>query len=214
MPDTGNVKDCFEVPLTNFSIFTLKNVTWRTYLISFTVQDCFLFRFVCIELVSLIWFLQFWVAIYVYGTMIKLVHFDKEVKANVFRHSLWDYSKRFHCSFQWHLTPRVTLSIKTCIGGHPVLSGHYSIAQGCPLNTGFTVFFVFSSFYSKFVLSMLHEWFQCCWSWSAYSEESRSKAEGSNSQPWKNYLHWNELRGPLPWTECSNTHRTHSFQQV
>ena len=53
-----------------FNILTLKNVTWRTYLISFTVQCCFLFRFVCIELVSLIWFLQIWVAIYVYGTMI------------------------------------------------------------------------------------------------------------------------------------------------
>ena len=29
-----------------FSFFTLKNVTWRTYLISFTVQLCFLFLFV------------------------------------------------------------------------------------------------------------------------------------------------------------------------
>ena len=29
-----------------------------------------LFHFVCIELVSLIWFLQIWVAIYVYGIMI------------------------------------------------------------------------------------------------------------------------------------------------
>ena len=186
MTDTGNPKDCLELPPKNFSIFTLKNVPWRTYLIIFAVQYCFLFHFVCIELVSLIWFLQFWVAIYVYGAMIKLVHFDEEISANIYRHSLWDYSKRFH----------------------------YSIPQGCLLYTGFTVFFVFSSLYSKFVLSMLHEWFQCCWSWSAYSEESRSKAEGSNSQPWKNYLHWNELRGPLPWTECSNTHRTHSFQQV
>ena len=35
------------------------------------------------------------------------------------------------------------LSIETCIrrtpGGHPVLSGHYSIPPGCPLNPGFTV---------------------------------------------------------------------------
>ena len=109
---------------------------WRTYLISFTVQCCFLFRFVCIELVSLIWVLQIWVAIYVYGIII----FDKEINANVYRHSLWEYSKRFHCSFEWHLTPHMTLSIETCtIGGHPVLSGHYSIPRGCPLNTGFTV---------------------------------------------------------------------------
>ena len=63
-------RKCERLPATNFSIFTLKNVTWRTYLISVTVQYCFLFCFVCIELVSLIWFLQFWVAIYVYGTLI------------------------------------------------------------------------------------------------------------------------------------------------
>ena len=70
MPDTGNAKDYLELPPTSFSIFALKNVTWRTYLISFTVQYCFLFRFVCIELASLIWFLQIWVSIFVYGTMI------------------------------------------------------------------------------------------------------------------------------------------------
>ena len=69
MPDTENAKDYLELPPTTYSVFTLKNVTWRTYLISFTVQYCFLFRFVCIELVSLIWFLQIWVSIYVYGTM-------------------------------------------------------------------------------------------------------------------------------------------------
>ena len=45
MPDTGNAKDCLELPPTNFSIFTLKNLT---------VQDCFVFHFVSLELVSLI----------------------------------------------------------------------------------------------------------------------------------------------------------------
>ena len=66
-----NNKLCTDVgPHTNVNIFTLKNVTWRTYLITFTVQCCFLFRFVSIELVSLIWVLQIWVAIYVYGNMI------------------------------------------------------------------------------------------------------------------------------------------------
>ena len=63
-------RKCKWLPHTNVNIFTLKNVTWRTYLISFTVQCCFLFRFVSIELVSLIWVLQIWVAIYVYGTII------------------------------------------------------------------------------------------------------------------------------------------------
>ena len=138
MPDTGNAKDCLELPPTNFSIFTLKNVTWRTYLISFTVQDCFLFRFVCIELVSLIWFLQIWVAIYVYD---QLVHFDKEILlmqtyivkvsgsilniSTVHWNGIWNFIWRY-------------LS-KPVLGGHSVLSGHYSISRGCPLNTGFTV---------------------------------------------------------------------------
>ena len=41
--------------------------------------------------------------------------FDKEINANVYRHSLWEYYKRFHCSFEWHLTPHMTLYIETCI---------------------------------------------------------------------------------------------------
>ena len=138
MPDTTNAKDCLEFPPTTFSIFTLKNVTWRTYLIGFTVQDCFLFRFVCIELVSLIWFLQIWVAIFVYD---ELVHFDKEillmqtciVKVSG---SILNIST-VHLNGIWHLIWRY-LS-KPVLGGHPVLSGHYSIPRGCPLNTGFTV---------------------------------------------------------------------------
>ena len=60
--DTGNAKDCHP----QIFIFYRK----KRDLKSFTVQLCFLFQFVCIELVSLIWFLQIWVAIYVYGTLI------------------------------------------------------------------------------------------------------------------------------------------------
>ena len=30
------------------------------------------------------------------------VHFDKEINANMYRHSLWECSKCFHCSFEWH----------------------------------------------------------------------------------------------------------------
>ena len=128
-------RNCLELSPTNFSIFTLKTVTWRTCLISFTVQYCFLFRFVCIEFVSLIWFLQIWVAIYD-----QLVHFDKEITANVYHHSLsWSILNvsTVHLNGIWHLIWRY-LS-KPVLGGHPVLSGHYSIPQGCPLNTGFTV---------------------------------------------------------------------------
>ena len=36
--------------------------------------------------------------------------------------------------------------LKPVLGGHPVLSGHYSIPRGCPLNTGFTVLFQKLSF--------------------------------------------------------------------
>ena len=137
MPDTGNAKDCLELPPTNFSIFTLKKVTWRTYLISFTVQDCFLFRFVCIELVSLIWFLQIWVAIYVYGTMINWSTLIKKLMQTyivIVSGSILNVST-VHLNGIWHLI--------WCYLSKPVLGGHtcrhYSIPRGCPLNTGFTV---------------------------------------------------------------------------
>ena len=139
MPDTGNAKDCLELPPTNFSIFTLKNVTWRTYLISFTVQYCFLFRFVCIELVSLIWFLQIWVAIYVYGTMINWFTLIKKLMQTsivIVSGSIINAST-VHLNGIWHLIWRYIS--KPVLGGHPVLSGHHSIPRGCPLNTGFTV---------------------------------------------------------------------------
>ena len=42
-----------------------------------------------------------------------------------------------HLNGIWHLIWHY-LS-KLVLGGHPVLSGHYSIPRGCPLNTGFTV---------------------------------------------------------------------------
>ena len=51
----------------------------------------------------------------------QLVHFDKEINANVYRHSLWEHCKRFHTSFEWHLTPRMTLSIETCIRRTPCI---------------------------------------------------------------------------------------------
>ena len=138
-PVTGNVKDCLELPPTNFSIFTLKNVTWRTYMVSFTVQDCFLFRFVCIELVSLIRFLQIWVAIHVYGTMIYWFTLIKKLIQTsivIVSGSIINAST-VHLNGIWHLIWRYIS--KPVLGGHPVLSGHYSIPLGFPLNTGFTV---------------------------------------------------------------------------
>ena len=139
MPDAGNVKDCLALPSTNFSIFTLTNMTWQTYLLSFTVQYCFLFRFVCIELVSLIWFLQIWVTIYVYGTMINLSTLVKKLMQMyivIVSGSILNVPT-VHLNDIWHLTCRYLL--KPVLGGHPVLSGNYSFPQGCPLDTGFTV---------------------------------------------------------------------------
>ena len=121
---TGNAKDCLELPPTNFSILTLKNVTWRTYLISFTVQYCFLFyfpfRFVCIELVSLIWFLQIWVAIYVYGTMINWSTLIKKLTQTyivIVSGSIINVSA-VHLN---GMTPPMMLSIETCIRRTPCI---------------------------------------------------------------------------------------------
>ena len=69
----------------------------------------------------------------------QLVHLNKEINANVYRHSLWEYSKRFHSSFEWHLTPHMTLSIKTCIRRTPCIKRTLQHSPRCPLNTGFTV---------------------------------------------------------------------------
>ena len=115
-------------------------MTWRTYLISFTVPDCFLFHFVWIELVSLIRFLQIWVAIHVYGTMMNWFTLIKKLMQTsivIVSGSIINAST-VHLNGIWHLIWRYIS--KPVLGGHPVLSGHYNIPQGCPLNTGFTVF--------------------------------------------------------------------------
>ena len=136
MPDAGNVKDCLALPSTNFSIFTLKNMTWQTYLLSFTIQYCFPFRFVCIELVSLIWFL---LTIYVYGTTINLSTLVKKLMQMyivIVSGSIPNVST-VQLNGIWHLIWRYLL--KPVLGGHPVLSRHYSIPRGYLLNIGFTV---------------------------------------------------------------------------
>ena len=143
MPDTRNAKILpIELPPTSFSVFTLNNVTW---LVSRYSIVRFLFRFVCVELVSLIWFLQIWVAIYACLCHYQLVHFDKEIiNANVYHHSLLGSILNIstvHLNGIWHLIWGYLL--KTVLGGHPVLSGHYWVSEHSPrvrpLNTGFTV---------------------------------------------------------------------------
>ena len=89
---------------------------------------------VCIELVALIWDLQIWVAIYVYGTtcMIKLMQtYIVIVSGSVLNVSTVHLNGIWH--LMWHYLS------KPVLGGHSVLSRHYSIPWGCPLNTGFTV---------------------------------------------------------------------------
>ena len=51
----------------------------------------------------------------------QLVLFNKEINANVYRHSFWECSKRFNRLFEWRQTPHMTLSIETCIGRTPCI---------------------------------------------------------------------------------------------
>ena len=92
------------------------------------------FRFVCIKLFSLIWFLQIWVAIYVYGTMINWSTLIKKLMQTyivIVSGSILNVST-VHLNGIWHLIWRY-LS-KPLFGGPCIKSGHYSIPQGCPLN--------------------------------------------------------------------------------
>ena len=116
MPDTGNLKHGLPRTVTDkFFDFYIKKrdlTNLFDYFLStvlFSISFC-LYRACFTHLISsnlscnlCLWYYD------------QLVHFDKEINANVYRHSLWEYSKRFHCSFEWHLTPPMTLSIETCI---------------------------------------------------------------------------------------------------
>ena len=74
MPDTGSAK--------SLSIFTLKNVTCRTYLISFTVQYClYTACFAYLSSLNLSCNLCFWY----YD---QLVLFNIQINSNEYRHSL------------------------------------------------------------------------------------------------------------------------------
>ena len=159
MPDNGNER-LPRIATHKFFDFTLKNMTWRAYLISFKVPYCFLFCFVCIELVSLLWFLKIWVAIYVYGTMINWSTLIKKLMQTYIvtaSGSILNVSV-VHLNGIWHLIWRY-LS-KPVLGGHPVLSGHYSMPWGCPLNTGFTVFRMLRNNADAHILSLRYSlWF-------------------------------------------------------
>ena len=80
------------------------------------------------------------IIIYVQGTMINWSTFIKEFMQTyivIVSGSILTVST-VHLNGIWHLICRYLL--KPELGGHPVLSRHYSIPRGCLLNTGFTVF--------------------------------------------------------------------------
>ena len=103
------------------------------------------------ELVSLIWFLQIWVAIYVFGTMINWSTLIKKLMQTYIvkvSGSVLNIST-VHLSGIWHII-WCYLS-KPVLGGHPVSSRHYSIPQEYPLNTGFTVPIIHTKIYTFYV---------------------------------------------------------------
>ena len=117
MPDTGNAKDSHQ----QIFIFYLKKRDFTNLFHSFHSTEMFsisfcLYKACFTHLISsnFSWNLFLWY-------FDQLVHLNKEINANVYRHSLWEYSKRFHCSFEWHLTPHMTLSIETCIRRTPCI---------------------------------------------------------------------------------------------
>ena len=117
MPDTGNAKDCNP----QISIFLLfkKRFDELIRLVSqqvlFSISFC-LYRacFTHLSSSNLSCNLCLW-------HYHQKVPFNKEIHANVYRHSLWEYSERFHFSFEWHLTPHMTLSIETFIRRTPCI---------------------------------------------------------------------------------------------
>ena len=116
MSDTGNAKDCLELPPTIFFIFTLKK---KRDLISFTAQFSIsfcLYRacFTHLNSSNLSCNLCLWY----YN---QLVHFDKEINANEYHHCLSWIILNVFIVHEWHLTPHMTLSIETCVRRTPCI---------------------------------------------------------------------------------------------
>ena len=134
MPDTRNAKDCLELPPTRFLHFN--ELIWLASQYSIV----FYFVLFCIDLVSPIWFLHNYlscnICLWYYGHRSTLIKKLKQTYIVIVSGSILNISS-VHLNGIWHVIWRY-LS-EPVLGGHPVLSGHYSIPEGCPLNTGFTV---------------------------------------------------------------------------
>ena len=120
MPDTRNGKDCLELPHKFFDFYIKKRDLTNLFdqfpsTVLFSISFC-LYRAFFTHLISSNLSCNLCLRYYD-----QLVHFDKEIHANVYRHSLCEYSKRFHCPFEWHLTPHMALSIETCIRRTPCI---------------------------------------------------------------------------------------------
>ena len=93
MPGAGNAKDCYPQI---FRFYTKKRDLVNLFDQFHSTVLFSIFRFVCIELVALIWVkssdLSCHLCLWYYD---QLVLFNKEIHANVYRHSLWEYSKTF-----------------------------------------------------------------------------------------------------------------------
>ena len=170
------MKDCLALPPTNFSIFKFKKSDLKNLFdhflstVLFSISFC-LYRACFTHLISSI--LSCSLCLWYYH---QLVHFDKDVSANVYRLdlSLWDYSKRVHCSFEWHLTPHMTLSIETCIRRTPCIKQtlqlrHSPIPKGVRLiqvslynETEDFWFYAFSSNFLTFSFEYLFSLFSQC----------------------------------------------------
>ena len=130
MSDTGNTKDCHPQI---FRFLHLKNVTWQTYLISFTVQYCFLFHFVCLELRCFTRLISSNLTNHYWSTLMKKL---MQTYIIIISGSILNVST-VHLNGICHLI-WCYLS-KPVLGRHHVLSWHYSIfPEGVSAYTGFT----------------------------------------------------------------------------
>ena len=122
-----------------FQYLVLRNLTWLVSQYStgvlFFISFCF-YRACFAHLISST--LSSNLCLWYYDP---LVNFHKEIDANVYIYhpsllrSIQSVST-VHLNGNWHLIWHL---LKPVLGGHPVLSGEYSVPRGCPVSTGFTV---------------------------------------------------------------------------
>ena len=117
MPDTGNVKDCHpQIFQFLFKKRDLTNVFDQFHSAVLFSISFYLYRTCFTHLISsnsscnlCLW------------CFYQLLHLNKEIMQTYIVIVSGTTAKRFHCSFEWHLTPHMTLSIETCIRRTPCI---------------------------------------------------------------------------------------------